>query len=221
MEKVSLYHYKERTGPLSYSCIWVGFSVIMCCFLQVKSAWAGYYDYNTYDQNGVIGVHPLVQNMYFACGFSGHGLQQAPAVGRAVSELINYGQFKTLDLSSFDFQRFILQQPILERNIVWGEWGTGVYWAVQHPPYIGPGLRYNNVTDDHRAPLILSHNSSSRRNPILSSSWVASFVNRMLIVQSRRHLYRNHRCIYHSGCVESGVTIPMSTVLTARGDVGF
>ncbi|XP_075695286.1 FAD-dependent oxidoreductase domain-containing protein 1 isoform X2 [Rhinoderma darwinii] len=86
--------------------------------LKVKSAWAGYYDYNTYDQNGIIGIHPLVQNLYFACGFSGHGLQQAPAVGRAVAELLNYGQFTTLDLRSFDFQRFIFQQPVLERNIV-------------------------------------------------------------------------------------------------------
>ncbi|XP_073426056.1 FAD-dependent oxidoreductase domain-containing protein 1 isoform X1 [Dendrobates tinctorius] len=86
--------------------------------LKVKSAWAGYYDYNTYDQNGVIGIHPLVQNLYFACGFSGHGLQQAPAVGRAVAEILNNGQFTTLDLESFGFQRFISQQPILERNIV-------------------------------------------------------------------------------------------------------
>ncbi|XP_075184707.1 FAD-dependent oxidoreductase domain-containing protein 1 isoform X2 [Anomaloglossus baeobatrachus] len=86
--------------------------------LKVKSAWAGFYDYNTYDQNGVIGIHPLVQNLYFACGFSGHGLQQAPAVGRAVAELLNSGQFTTLDLESFGFQRFISQQPIMEKNIV-------------------------------------------------------------------------------------------------------
>ncbi|XP_044137728.1 FAD-dependent oxidoreductase domain-containing protein 1 [Bufo gargarizans] len=86
--------------------------------LKVKSAWAGYYDYNTYDQNGIIGTHPLARNMYLACGFSGHGLQQAPAVGRAVAELLNYGQFTSLDLNSFGFQRFIFQQPVLERNIV-------------------------------------------------------------------------------------------------------
>lgn len=49
--------------------------------LQVRSAWAGYYDYNTFDQNGVVGPHPLVINMYFATGFPAHGLQQAPAVG--------------------------------------------------------------------------------------------------------------------------------------------
>ncbi|XP_056399967.1 FAD-dependent oxidoreductase domain-containing protein 1 [Hyla sarda] len=86
--------------------------------LKVKSAWAGYYDYNTYDQNGVIGTHPMVQNLYFACGFSGHGLQQAPAVGRALAELMNHSRFTTLDLSSFGFERFIFQEPVLESNIV-------------------------------------------------------------------------------------------------------
>nr|XP_046267117.1 FAD-dependent oxidoreductase domain-containing protein 1 [Scatophagus argus] len=86
--------------------------------LKVTSAWAGFYDYNTFDQNGIIGTHPLIHNMYFATGFSGHGLQQSPAVGRAVAELILDGDFKTLDLSAFDFRRILAQEPVLERNIV-------------------------------------------------------------------------------------------------------
>ncbi|XP_051541078.1 FAD-dependent oxidoreductase domain-containing protein 1 [Myxocyprinus asiaticus] len=86
--------------------------------LKVSSAWAGFYDYNTFDQNGIIGQHPLVTNMYFATGFSGHGLQQSPAVGRAVAELIIDGCYKTIDLSAFDLKRILLQEPILERNIV-------------------------------------------------------------------------------------------------------
>ncbi|XP_072231166.1 FAD-dependent oxidoreductase domain-containing protein 1 [Leuresthes tenuis] len=86
--------------------------------LKVTSAWAGFYDYNTFDQNGIIGIHPLVNNMYFATGFSGHGLQHSPAVGRAVSELILDGNFKTLDLSNFSFRRILTQEPMLERNIV-------------------------------------------------------------------------------------------------------
>ncbi|XP_076607048.1 FAD-dependent oxidoreductase domain-containing protein 1 [Chaetodon auriga] len=86
--------------------------------LKVKGGWAGFYDYNTFDQNGIIGIHPLVNNMYLATGFSGHGLQQSPAVGRAVAELILDGNFKTLDLSALGFGRIVAQEPMLERNIV-------------------------------------------------------------------------------------------------------
>lgn len=86
--------------------------------LKVRSAWAGYYDYNTFDQNGVVGPHPLVVNMYFATGFSGHGLQQAPAVGRAVAEMVLEGQFQTIDLTSFLFSRFYLGEKVEERNII-------------------------------------------------------------------------------------------------------
>lgn len=84
----------------------------------MSGAWAGFYDYNTFDQNGIMGLHPLVNNMYFATGFSGHGLQHSPAVGRAMAELILDGRYKTIDLSAFDFKRIISQEPMLERNIV-------------------------------------------------------------------------------------------------------
>ncbi|XP_026228352.1 FAD-dependent oxidoreductase domain-containing protein 1 [Anabas testudineus] len=86
--------------------------------LKLTSAWAGFYDYNSLDQNGIIGVHPLISNMYFATGFSGHGLQQSPAVGRAVAELILDGDFKTLNLHGLGFRRILAQEPMLERNIV-------------------------------------------------------------------------------------------------------
>ncbi|XP_072585505.1 FAD-dependent oxidoreductase domain-containing protein 1 isoform X2 [Vulpes vulpes] len=86
--------------------------------LKARSSWAGYYDYNTFDQNGVVGPHPLVINMYFATGFSGHGLQQAPAVGRAVAEMVLQGHFQTIDLSPFLFSRFYLGEKVQEHNIV-------------------------------------------------------------------------------------------------------
>ncbi|KPP62152.1 hypothetical protein Z043_119679 [Scleropages formosus] len=85
---------------------------------KVASAWAGYYDYNTFDQNCILGLHPLVNNMYFATGFSGHGLQQSPAAGRALAELILDGGFRTLDLSALGFERIFHQEPVLERSIV-------------------------------------------------------------------------------------------------------
>ena len=54
--------------------------------LRLVSSWAGHYDVNTLDANVILGPHPSVSNLLFANGFSGHGLQQSPAVGRALRE---------------------------------------------------------------------------------------------------------------------------------------
>jgi len=86
--------------------------------LKVKSAWAGNYDYNTWDQNGVIGKHPAFSNVYMACGFSGHGIQQGPAVGRALAELVLDGKFSSIDLTRLGFERLLEDKKMLERNIV-------------------------------------------------------------------------------------------------------
>lgn len=80
--------------------------------------WAGYYEYNTFDQNGVIGPHPDCPNLIHAAGFSGHGIQHSPATGRGVAELIAHGGYMTLDLSALGFERIIEGRPLVERNIV-------------------------------------------------------------------------------------------------------
>lgn len=85
---------------------------------QLQSAWAGHYDFNTLDQNGIIGPHPLIKNFIFANGFSGHGIQQSPAVGNAVSELIVDGHMHSIDLSMFGFDRVLSNQPLKEKNVV-------------------------------------------------------------------------------------------------------
>ena len=85
---------------------------------QVQSSWAGHYEFNTLDQNGIIGPHPLIKNFVFANGFSGHGIQQSPAVGRAISEIIVDGCAHSIDLSMFGFDRIISNKPLRERNVV-------------------------------------------------------------------------------------------------------
>ncbi len=86
--------------------------------IKVVNAWAGFYDYNTLDQNAIIGPHPELRNFYFANGFSGHGLQQAAAAGRAVTELILHGRFCTIDLTRFGYARIAEGRPLLELNVI-------------------------------------------------------------------------------------------------------
>lgn len=85
---------------------------------KVVNSWAGYYEYNTFDQNGIVGRHPEIDSLIFATGFSGHGIQQSPAVGRAVAELIVHGDYRTLNLSPFGYERISAGRPVRELNVV-------------------------------------------------------------------------------------------------------
>ena len=92
--------------------------------LKVGQAWACLYDVNRLDENLIIGPwldgpgRDGLANFYVACGFSGHGLQQAPAVGRAMAELILDGYFVTIDLKRLSYQRVIESRPLRESGIV-------------------------------------------------------------------------------------------------------
>jgi FAD-dependent oxidoreductase domain-containing protein 1 len=86
--------------------------------VRLTGAWAGYYEMNTFDQNAILGLHPDCENLYFANGFSGHGMQHAPAVGRGVAELIRDGRYRTLDLSDLGFERVLHGRPLLEQNVI-------------------------------------------------------------------------------------------------------
>lgn len=86
--------------------------------LRVQRAWAGYYEVNPFDHNAWIGPHPEVANFVLANGFSGHGLQHAPATGRGLAEWLLHGRYETLDLSPLHMDRWLRDEPYVERNVI-------------------------------------------------------------------------------------------------------
>ncbi|MEO1611536.1 MAG: FAD-binding oxidoreductase, partial [Pseudomonadota bacterium] len=86
--------------------------------IRVTTEWAGHYAYNTFDHNAVVGPHPEVGNFLFLNGFSGHGLQQSPAIGRGMAELIAHGEYRSLDLTPFRFERIAENAPFLEKAVI-------------------------------------------------------------------------------------------------------
>ncbi len=100
--------------------VWPALAARVSAFaeLRLTASWAGYYEYNTFDRNAVIGAHPDCPNLIHAAGFSGHGMQHSPATGRGVAELIAHGRFRSLDLSPLGWDRIISGHRLVERNIV-------------------------------------------------------------------------------------------------------
>ncbi len=86
--------------------------------VKLINSWAGHYAFNTLDQNAIIGAHTKVKNFIFANGFSGHGFQQSPAMGRGIGEWITYGEYRNLDLSPFGYERIETETPFLEKAVI-------------------------------------------------------------------------------------------------------
>lgn len=86
--------------------------------VKVIRHWVGHYDYNTLDQNAILGPHPDLPNLYLMNGFSGHGLQQSPAVGRGLAEHILTGGWQSIDLSDLSVDRVLRGAAFLERAVV-------------------------------------------------------------------------------------------------------
>ncbi|KAB2703231.1 NAD(P)/FAD-dependent oxidoreductase [Brucella lupini] len=85
--------------------------------LRLERSWAGHYEINALDHNGVVGPHDEISNLVFSTGFSGHGVMHAPAAGRGVAELIVNGAYTSLDLSPLGYHRIRAGQPMPESII--------------------------------------------------------------------------------------------------------
>ncbi|TDT73819.1 glycine/D-amino acid oxidase-like deaminating enzyme [Litoreibacter halocynthiae] len=85
---------------------------------KLVNSWVGHYAYNAFDQNAIVGPSPELENFLFVNGFSGHGLQQSPAIGRGVAEWITYGEYRSLDLSPFGVERIIARESFVERAVI-------------------------------------------------------------------------------------------------------
>ncbi len=86
--------------------------------LKLIKGWAGLYEVNRLDSNALLGKHPGLEGFYMAIGFSGHGFQQAPAVGKALSELIRLGRYETIDVSPLNFERVLTGKLVIEEEVV-------------------------------------------------------------------------------------------------------
>ncbi len=98
--------------------IWPALAECVPIFEAIKltNAYCCHYDFNTLDENLILGHVPEVENLLVAAGFSGHGFMQSPAVGRALAELIESGEYRTLDLTRFGYERVLSNTPVLETN---------------------------------------------------------------------------------------------------------
>ena len=100
--------------------VWPAIAHRIPTFERVKlvNSWVGHYAYNTLDQNAIVGPHTEVGNFIFANGFSGHGFQQSPAIGRGIAEFIGSGAYQTLDLTPFAFARIERGEKFVEKAVI-------------------------------------------------------------------------------------------------------
>lgn len=82
--------------------------------LRLERSWAGHYEVNSLDHNGIVGPHDKIGNLIFLTGFSGHGVMHSPAAGRAVAELVTQGGYRSLDLSPLGYERIRAGEPLHE-----------------------------------------------------------------------------------------------------------
>jgi len=85
--------------------------------LDHQACWWGFYEV-TPDHNPILGLLPTVENWINVAGFSGHGVQQAPAVGRLIAEEVVLGRAQSINIDLLRITRFSTGQQSHERNII-------------------------------------------------------------------------------------------------------
>jgi sarcosine oxidase subunit beta len=84
--------------------------------LPIQSSWWGYYEVSP-DHNAIVGELAEPGRFLYATGFSGHGFQQAPAIGEHLAQLVR-GEPTAFDLGAFSLERFARGEPRAERFVV-------------------------------------------------------------------------------------------------------
>jgi glycine/D-amino acid oxidase-like deaminating enzyme len=110
----------EVDEAMFFDRVWPVLAARIPAFAELKltASWAGYYDMNLFDSNGVVGRLPGVGEIFVASGFSGHGMQHAPGIGRGMAELIVSGHYRSLDLAALAPDRIVAGEKLVERNVV-------------------------------------------------------------------------------------------------------
>lgn len=100
--------------------LWPALAHRASCFEAIRpmGSWAGHYDFNTFDQNAFLGPVGPESNLILASGFSGHGLQHAPAMGRGIAEFIRFGAYRSIDLTPLSYARFLRNEPLVELDVI-------------------------------------------------------------------------------------------------------
>ena len=100
--------------------LWAAFAHRVPAFeaLRIERAWAGYYEMNTFDHNALVGPVPGWDNLHLACGFSGHGMQHALAVGRSMASWVAREAWAGVDLAPLSPARLARGLPLLEANVI-------------------------------------------------------------------------------------------------------
>ena len=86
--------------------------------IKLVNSWVGHYAFNTLDQNAIVGPHPEIRNFHFVNGFSGHGLQQSPAIGRGMAEMLIHGAYRSIDFGPMSYERIIEGRPLVEKAVI-------------------------------------------------------------------------------------------------------